>query len=97
MIMQSLLVLLVVVCGCYVSSEGVLPRCADEVCARNPHCVFHRGRSVCWEVVDGADGGGKCKCCQNCVAGTNVFIDEECDSDIRSCHLTQCPLVKCTY
>ncbi|EEC13231.1 hypothetical protein IscW_ISCW008918 [Ixodes scapularis] len=94
--LQLLLLVLGVACGCY-ASESPLPRCSDQVCAKDPHCVYHRGRSVCWNVEDAADEGGACRCCQNCIAGTNVFIDEECHSAIQGCQTAECPKVKCTY
>ncbi|XP_029844180.2 keratin-associated protein 5-4 [Ixodes scapularis] len=94
--LQHLLLVLGVACGCY-ASESPLPRCSDQVCAKDPHCVYHRGRSVCWSVEDAADEGGTCRCCQNCIAGTNVFIDEECHSAIQGCQTSECPKVKCTY
>ncbi|KAG0429653.1 hypothetical protein HPB47_023417 [Ixodes persulcatus] len=94
--MLLLLLVLALACGCY-ASESPLPRCSDQLCAKDPHCVYHRGRSVCWNVEDGADQGGTCRCCQNCIAGTNVFIDEECHSAIQGCQTSECPKVRCTY
>lgn len=94
--MLRFVLVLALVCGCY-ASESLLPRCSDEVCRKDPHCVYHRGQSVCWDVKSEADEGDVCRCCQNCIAGTNVFIDEECHSNIRSCQTADCPKVKCRY
>ncbi|KAM7288495.1 uncharacterized protein LOC115327346 [Ixodes scapularis] len=94
--MLRFVLVLALVCGCH-ASDSPLPRCSDEVCRRDPHCVYHRGQSVCWDVKSEADEGDICRCCQNCIAGTNVFIDEECHLNIRSCQTADCPKVKCRY
>lgn len=44
---------------------SVAARCPDEVCRKDPHCIYHRGPAVCWTEVDASNV--TCTCCQDCI------------------------------
>ncbi|XP_077503972.1 uncharacterized protein LOC144114244 [Amblyomma americanum] len=76
------------------SSASSLPRCSDAVCAQDPHCIYARSRTTCWDVT-GSSTATSCRCCQNCITGG--FISEDCARQAQACVLADCPKVKCTY
>ncbi|KAK8778920.1 hypothetical protein V5799_019739 [Amblyomma americanum] len=76
------------------SSASSLPRCSDAVCAQDPHCIYARSRTTCWDVT-GSSTATSCRCCQNCITGG--FISEDCARQAQACVLADCPKVKCPY